>query len=105
MRVAGNRWKTLTMKEFGDRAGLAFTAARPLTRVAVPVATHAGELVIVKVRPRRAVRVTRHATQQRVWILHQSLLTLGALVCIWAEAGRTRLVALCTKSDRSDGLQ
>lgn len=100
-----NWWKTLTMKEFGDRTGLAFTAARPLTRVAVAVATHAGELVIVKVRPWRAVRVARHAAQQRVWILHQSLLTLGALVCIRAEAGRTGLVTLCTKSVRSDGLE
>lgn len=96
VRVVENWWKTLTMKEFGDGAGLAVTAARPLTREAVPVATHAGELVIVKVRPRRAVRVTRHATQQRVRILHQSLLALGALVRLRAETGRTSLVTLCT---------
>lgn len=90
------------MKEFGDCTGLAFIVARPLTRVTVPVATHAGELVVMKVGPWRAVCVTCHTTQQCVWIQHKSLLALGALVCIWAGAAHTSLVALCTKSNRWD---
>ena len=93
--------KSLTMKVFGDGTGLAFIVCRPLTRVTVPVATHAGELVVVQVGPRWAVRVTGHATQQCVWIQHQSLLALRALVCVWAGAAHTSLVALCTQSNKS----
>lgn len=72
----------LTVKVFGDGTGLAFIVARPFTRVTVPVATHAGELVVVQVGSWWAVRVTCHTTQQCVWIQHKSLLALGALVCL-----------------------
>lgn len=86
----------LTMKVFRDGTGQAFIIARPLTRVTVPVATHAGKLVAVQVGPQWAVSVTCHATQQCVWIQHKTLLALGALVCIWAGAAHTSLVTLCT---------
>lgn len=96
-------WKMLTMKECGDGTGLAFIVARPLTRVTVLVATHAGELVIMKVGPWWAVCVTCHTTQQCVWIQHKSLLALGALVCIRPRAAHTSLVALC-KSNQTASL-
>lgn len=51
------------MKVLGDSAGLACVAARALARVTVPVAAHAGELVIVQVGPRWAVCVACHSTQ------------------------------------------
>lgn len=59
------------------------------------VASHTSELVVVKECPRWAVCVARHAAQQRVWIQHKSLLTLGALVCLWARAAAAGLMALC----------
>lgn len=86
----------LTLKVFGEGTGLAFVVARPLTRVTVPVATHAGELVVVEIGPRWAVCVARHATQQCVWIQHEGFLALGALVGIRAEAAEACLVTLCT---------
>lgn len=81
--ISGEK-KKLTMKVFGDGTGLALIVARPLTRVTVPVATHAGELVVVQVGPGWAVCVACHATQQCIWIQHKSLLALGAAWVHWS---------------------
>lgn len=86
----------LTVKEGGGGAGLALIAAWALAGVAVPVAAHAGEAVVVEVGPGRAARVARHAAQQRVGVQHEAPLALGALVRLWAGAADARLVALCT---------
>lgn len=86
----------LTVKEGGGGAGLALVAAWALAGVAVPVAAHAGEAVVVEVGPGRAARVARHAAQQRVGVQHEAPLALGALVRLWAGAADARLVALCT---------
>lgn len=83
------------MEECGDRTGQARVLPWTLAGVTVAVASHTGELVVVEVRPRWAVGVARHAAQQRVWIQHKSLLTLGALVCLRARAVTAGLVALC----------
>lgn len=84
------------MEEGWDGAGQTLVAAWPLAGVAVAVAAHAGEAVVVQVRPRRAVRVARHSAQQRVGVQHEAPLALGALVCLWAGAADARLVTLCT---------
>lgn len=86
----------LTVKECGGGTGLALVAARPFARVTVPVAAHAGELVVMEVGPRWTVGVTRHTAQKCVGIQHQALLALGALVCLRARAAHTGLMALCT---------
>lgn len=90
-----NPGKLLTVEECGDGTGQACVFPWTLAGIAMAVASHASELVIVKVRPRWAVRVACHAAQQCVWIQHKSLLTLGALVCLRARAATAGLVALC----------
>lgn len=72
--------RRLTAQEGGGSAGQTLVAARPVAGVAVAVAAHAGEAVVVEVGPRRTVRVTRHSAQQRVGVQHQAPLALGALV-------------------------
>lgn len=91
----------LTVEECRDGTGQAFILPRTLAGITVAVATHTGELVIVEVGPRRAVTVARHPAQQRVWIKHKSLLTLGALVCFGARAATASLMALCNTNERS----
>lgn len=91
-----DRENVLTVEEGGGGAGLALIAAWALAGVAVPVAAHAGEAVVVEVGPRRAARVARHAAQQRVGVQHEAPLALGALVRLWAGAAHAGLVALCT---------
>lgn len=90
----------LTVKVFRESTGLAFIVPRPFTGVTVTMATHTGELVVMQVGPWRAVCVSRDATQHCVWIQHEPLLALGALVCLWTGAAGTSLVALCAKSNK-----
>lgn len=85
----------LTVEKCGDGTGQAFIFPRTLTGITMAVATHTGELVVVKVCPPWAVSVAGHAAQQRVWIKHESLLALGALVCLGTRAATASLMALC----------
>lgn len=83
------------MEECGSGTGQARVLPWALAGITVAVASHTGELVVVKVRPRWAVGVARHAAQQCVWVQHKSLLALGALVCLRAGAATAGLMALC----------
>lgn len=86
------------MKVSGDSARQAFVAGKALAGVAVAVAAHTCELVVMQEGPRRTVTVTGHAAQQGVRIQNQASFALGALVRVRTGAAHTRLVALCTSS-------
>ena len=84
----------LTVEELRRCTRQALVLAGPAAGVALAVAGHAGELVVVQVGSGRALGVTGHATQQGVWVQHQAPLTLGTLVGLRPGAPRTCLVAL-----------